>query len=227
MMHISHSDLLSQLCCFQAFSGANGLSQECAAFVGSWTHKRLRGVRTALGTHQKHQLNPFSAETCNVNVLAGRLDRFQHQVIKSHDRSVHRVKRHFWRSRRKSLTVKNGKSSHLNITSMLIRSRVTKPSEQRRSVILLGSEMFAASFSSNEARIKRKSPSSYLASRSGFLIASLPDGCTACFIDDGCSGVAANTHQGPLPDINSGSSDDPSTRHRSDLNPVRVTMMVA
>lgn len=73
--------------------------------------------------------------------------------------------------------------------------------------------MFAASFSSNETCIKRKIPLSHLASCAGFLSASLPAGCTACFIDDGCS-AAADTHQGPYPDIHSGSSADPWTQDR-------------
>lgn len=199
-------------------------SQDRAAFVGSWTQKRhppskappdMQGVQTALGTHQKYQTNPFSTETCNVSVLAGRLDRFQYRVMKIRYGSVHRVKCHLKRSRHRFLTVKNGKSSHVNITSMLIRSRVTKSSEERRSVILLGSEMFAASFSSNETCIKRKIPPSYVASCAGFLRASLPAGCTACVIDDGCSAVADNKHQGPFPHIHSGTSSDPSTRDRS------------
>lgn len=118
-------------------------SQECVTFVGSWTRKRrppsinavtrpppdMQGVRTVLGTHQKYQMNPFSTEMCNINVLAGRLDRFQHRVMKIRYGSVHRVKCHFKRSRRIFLTVKNGKSNHVDITSILIRSRVTKPSE--------------------------------------------------------------------------------------------------
>lgn len=71
----------------------------------------MQGVRTALGTHQKYQMNPFNAETCNVNVLAGQLDRFHYRLIKIRYRSVQRVQCRFKRSRRRFLTVKNGKLS--------------------------------------------------------------------------------------------------------------------
>lgn len=90
----------------------------------------------------------------------------------------------------------------------------------------MGPEMFAASFSSNERCIKRKIPPSYLASCAGFLSASLSAGCTACFIDDGCS-AGADTRQGPFPDFHTASSADPSTQDQLELSPACVTMTVA